>query len=145
MRWSRALFRVRSPRCAQHRTWHAYPSSRPFRRPTWGSRRFLPERPPRAPRSRNGSCTLSRPTKEPPFRAGRSAGSCEPTKCKIFDLEKLLDAVSRAFASDSTLFHAAERGHLCRDDSFIDSDDAVFQRLGHSHDSAHVPRVEVCG
>jgi hypothetical protein len=63
----------------------------------------------------------------------------------VLDLEVVLDAVLGAFAAEAGFLHAAEGRHLGRDDAGVDADHAVFQRLGHAPDAAHVAGVEVGG
>src|ERR1041385_7318438 len=63
----------------------------------------------------------------------------------IFDLEKVFDAVLGALPADAGLLHAAERRDLGRDDSLVDADDSVFERLGNAHDAADVARIEIGG
>ena len=46
---------------------------------------------------------------------------------EVFDLEKFLDAVFRAFAADAAFLHTAEGGDLGRDDALVDADDAVLE------------------
>src|SRR5215472_15830673 len=62
---------------------------------------------------------------------------------EVFDLEIVLDAVFRPLAADAAFLHAAERRDFGRDDAFVDTDDAVFQRLGHPPDAADVAAVKV--
>src|SRR5690349_18423457 len=64
---------------------------------------------------------------------------------EIFDFEEFLDAVFRAFAADAAFLHAAEGRDLGRDDTLVDADDAVFERLGDPPDAADVAAVEIGG
>src|SRR5437016_9821672 len=64
---------------------------------------------------------------------------------EVFDFEKFLDAVFRAFAADAAFLHAAEGGDLGRDDAFVDADDAVFEGFGDAPDAADVAAVEIGG
>src|SRR5579859_3968804 len=69
----------------------------------------------------------------------------DATHTEVLDFDKLLDTVLRAFAPDAGLLDAAKGGHLAGDEPLIDSDDAIFQSLGHAPDAPGVARVEVGG
>src|SRR5207247_10922354 len=62
---------------------------------------------------------------------------------QILDLEELVDAVLRSFASDPRFLHAAERRDFGGDDAGIDADDPVFEGFRHAPDAADVTAVEV--
>src|SRR6187401_431815 len=63
----------------------------------------------------------------------------------IFDLREFEDAVLRAFPTDSTLLDAAERRDLGGDESGVESDDAVFERLGDAPGAREIACVHVRG
>src|SRR6516225_803106 len=75
----------------------------------------------------------------------QSALAVDAAHAEVFDFEKLLDAVFRAFAADAAFLHAAEGGDLGRDDALVDADDAVFEGLGDPPDAADVAAVEIGG
>ena len=50
-----------------------------------------------------------------------------------------------AFPAEAGCLDPAKRGRLGGDDAFIDAHHAVFQRLGHAHDPAHIAAVAVGG
>src|SRR5471030_1705742 len=69
----------------------------------------------------------------------------DAAEAKVLDYEKVLDAVLGALASDARFLYAAERRHFGGDESGVDADDAIFQRLGHAPYTADVAAVEVGG
>src|SRR5690242_15654309 len=62
---------------------------------------------------------------------------------KVLDLQELLHAVFRAFASETGLLDTAERRDLRGDDPGIDADDSVLERFRHAPDPRDVAAVEV--
>src|SRR3954453_8906194 len=79
------------------------------------------------------------------MRGSRAArrSSVDTAYGEILQLEPLLDAVLRAFAADAGLLHPAEGRDLRRDETGVDSDDAVLERLRHAPDASDVAAVEV--
>src|SRR5215210_2578577 len=79
-------------------------------------------------------------------RGRNGTGSAvDAAEAEVFDFEKFLDAVFRAFAADAAFLHAAERRDFGRDYALVDADDAVFERLGDPEDAADVAAVEIGG
>src|ERR1700761_6574183 len=77
-----------------------------------------------------------------------ASGACrasDAAHAEIFDLEIILDAVFRALAAETAFLHAAEWRDLSRDDAFVDTDNAVFERLGDAPDAPDIAAVEIGG
>lgn len=70
-------------------------------------------------------------------------GELKATKAQVLDRQVFIDSVMRSFTTDTGFLHSAEGGNLIGNDSFIDTDHAVFELLGNSPDAADIARVEI--
>src|SRR5690606_4860672 len=84
---------------------------------------------------------------EPVFNAAvptRSRPS-DASQTEVFDFQVILDAVLGALSAQTGGLDAAERRHFVGDQAGVDTDHAVFQRLGNAEHTAQITRVEVGG
>src|SRR5690554_2213586 len=79
-----------------------------------------------------------------PFRT-KLPGRSDAAHAEIFDLEEVIHAVFRAFAAETGLLDATERRDLGRDDAGVDPDNAAFDRLGYTPDTAEIAGIEIRG
>src|ERR1700722_15668812 len=91
---------------------------------------------PKAGDTREITCP-HQPWASPPSRNdnGTVRLRANPANRQVFDLQIIVDTVFGAFAAQSGLLDAAERGLGGGDDAFVDTDHAVFQRLGDAEDA----------
>src|SRR5262249_35399932 len=71
--------------------------------------------------------------------------SGDSAKAQVFDLEVFVHAVLRAFAAEARLLDAAKGSYFGRNETGIDADDAVLERLGNAPDARQILPVEVSG
>ena len=64
-------------------------------------------------------------------------------QAQVLDLDVVVHAVVRALAAQARLFDAAEGHMLGGQNAHIDAHHAVFERLAHAEDAAHVTAVEI--
>src|SRR6516164_10121138 len=69
----------------------------------------------------------------------------DPRHHHVFDLDIFFHAVTRAFATEPALLHAAEGRNLGGDKPGIDADHAGLQRFGNPPDAAEIAGVEIGG
>src|SRR4249919_3389477 len=72
-----------------------------------------------------------------PPRSGQGA------LAQVLDVHVVVEAVARSLAAVARFLHAAERRGLRRERTFVDADDAAFERVGHPPDACDILRVEV--
>src|SRR5216684_2612130 len=71
--------------------------------------------------------------------------SFDATDTQILDLEKFLDAIFRAFATEARFLHTAEWCNFGGNNPRVDADDSVLERFGNAPDSGKIASVEIRG
>src|ERR1700675_2205935 len=67
----------------------------------------------------------------------------DSAETEIFDFDVFVHAVLGAFAAEAGFFYAAEGRNFRGNDSGVDADDAVFERLSDAPDPSNVAAVEI--